>query len=81
MTDTASKWQIHLQNDNFSIIMLIRVVDNDRYSYTIRSIRGVDFFSSQHLFFKLHLLKMIAPFLKNDKSSIIMLIRVVDNDK
>ena len=25
MTDTASKWQMHLQNDNFSIIMLVRV--------------------------------------------------------
>ena len=37
--------------------MLIRLVDNDKFSYIIRSIRGVDFFSAQHLFFKLHFLK------------------------
>ena len=42
MTNTASKMaNSSSKNDKFSIIMLIRVVDNDKYSYTIRSIRGV----------------------------------------
>ena len=55
--------------------MLVRVVDNDNFRYIIRSVRGVDFFSAQHLFSNF-IFWMIAPFLKNDEFSIIMLVRV-----